>query len=192
MFDNMSRLTNEDYALDDVENVKTTSYMLNNYISSCDGKKCKCGCANGTKCKKSPILFGTSQPGVFFKSGNGPSATGVDVDHDTQLTYGLKQLNRKTEYDIHQRTYLSIPYLGRGSGDSKIESMLRNGELMQSSRHTESRNGETSYIDHHLTPLQPDIKKAMVPERFIESAYDSEWIRGGVPTRELFRDSNKV
>jgi hypothetical protein len=189
MFDNMSRLNEEDINSENIENVKTNSYMLNNFIKTCDNENCGCGCKQGNKCKKSPIVFGTSQPGIFFKSGCGPSSHGIDMDVNSMLSNVAITQNRKTAYHTQQRDYNTIPYLGKGPGNSMIESKLRNGEIINNSRASLAAVNELSQFDYSMTPLLPSIKEIMHPSNFVENKNAIEFLRGGIPTREMYRDT---
>ena len=49
---------------------------------------------------------------------------------------------------------------------------------------------EKSYIKYHQTPLLPAVKDRIDNSTKIESDASEGWIRGGVPSRELTRDSD--
>jgi hypothetical protein len=186
----MSRLDGGKISQEDVRNTKTNSYMLNNYIQNCDKGCCEKGCnSSNMPCKKNHIEFATNQPGVFFKNGYGLGLGENTMDENTRLITGSRQLNNKTSYHFQQRSYATIPYLGRGSGNSFVESKLRNGELIGSNKMSETNMSEVSYIPYSMTPLLNELETSMLaPEHLIESVADSNWVRGGIATREMARD----
>jgi hypothetical protein len=51
--------------------------------------------------------------------------------------------------------------------------------------------GEKSYIKYHQTPLLPAVKdRIQNPANQIESVANDGWVRGGIPSRELTRDTD--
>jgi hypothetical protein len=49
---------------------------------------------------------------------------------------------------------------------------------------------EKSYIKYHQTPLLPAVQQRITdPSNKIESMASDGWVRGGIPSRELTRDT---
>jgi hypothetical protein len=93
---------------------------------------------------------------------------------------------------LEQRPFITVPYLGRGYVDSNIESKLIQGEYNYN-RKSSNNLSEKSYIPYSHTPLLENMKGFINNSKYmIEHDASEDWIRGGVPSRELTRDVNQV
>jgi hypothetical protein len=177
IFENMSRIGNDDCYLDQtsIQNVNSCNYTLQNYFASnCSMQK--------------QIDLATTQPGIFYKGTHSIGSLGCNVDDNSNLTLGTIQTNPKCRIDLNQRPFLTIPFLGRGSVSAVTEAQLQQGEALINKK-TSNHMSEKSYIKYHHTPLLPEIsKKVNTPA--IEDNASEGWIRGGIPSRELTRDSD--
>jgi hypothetical protein len=178
-FDNMSRIGNDECYLDQsgIQNVASCNYLLQNYYAS-----------NCTMSKQ--IDLATSQPGIFYKGTHTLASEGCNVNDNSKLTIGTIQTNPKCKIDLNQRPYLTVPFLGRGSVNPVTESQIQQGEQITNKKSITNAS-EKCYINYHHTPLLPSVQKTVSnPNNLVEdSAYDG-WVRGGVPSRELTRDSD--
>ena len=91
---------------------------------------------------------------------------------------------------IQQRIFNSVPYLGKGPGNTSLENTLRlspnNFKLISLDPSSEVTNYNLTY-----TPLIPSIEATVTnPANYIENVADENWIRGGIPCRLLTRDNN--
>lgn len=80
-------------------------------------------------------------------------------------------------------------YKGRGTGDPILESVLKKGEYYRDKNFFSTVNGK---IGDNMKdyPLLPNVKKTLAkPSNFVESKSSNNWIRGGLPTRELSKYS---
>jgi hypothetical protein len=178
IFDNMSRIGNDNCSMDQrsIQNVNTCNYTLQNYFA----KDCS---------MKDPIALATTQPGVNYKGGFQSGAGGCNIDQNSQLLIGSIQTHPKCRIDLFQRPFATVPYLGRGSVDPTIESEIQQGEAITNKRSV-TKLGEKSYIDYTNTPLMSDLKERYTnPVYSVEGAASPGWVRGGVPSRELMRDT---
>ena len=77
--------------------------------------------------------------------------------------------------------------MGRGAGNSEIESQVIQGEQTRSKRECNVLSGVT--IENYFTPLldilEENIQK---PENLIQEDNDKKWIRGGIPSRQIVKD----
>ncbi len=176
-FENMSRIGNDSCALDQesVQNVNACNYLLQNFfIGDCN--------------MKTPIGLATSQPGVFFNGPSNVGSGGCVVDDNSKLSIGSLQTHPKCKLELFQRPFATVPYLGRGAGNSVLESQIQQGEAITNKRSI-TKLGERSYINYHNTPLIPDVKDRVTnPAYCVESSASEGWIRGGLPSRDLTRD----
>ena len=122
------------------------------------------------------VNFATAQPGIMFNgavgSSNGISANTVDID--SMLI--IKNENSRTleKLSLQQRPFLTVPYLGRGSADTALESQMMQGDVVTNKKSV-STITEQSFMNNHIHPLLNNVK---------ETSLDG-WIRGGVATREM-------
>ena len=178
-FDNMTRIGLDDCCKSqtDIQNVESCNYMTQNYFAS------DCTMRN-------PISLATTQPGIMYNGGYNVGAGGCNIDQSSKLLIGTIQTHPKAHIDLFQRPFATVPYLGRGSVNPVMESQIMQGEQIVNKKST-SNLSEKSYIKYHHTPLLPAIQQNISnPARQIESVASDGWIRGGVPSRELTRDTD--
>jgi hypothetical protein len=179
-FNAMSRIGLDHCSLDetDIQNVKSNSYLLtNHYVNDCTMQK--------------PINFALNQPNVFYSGSKQVGLGGCNIDENSELTIGSKVTKDKGKIYLQERPYLTVPFLAKGRGNSDLEIQLLTGEN-QMNRKTANPSSETSYMEHKNYPLIPSIEESIAnPENLIESAADENWIRGGLPSRDLIRDNKQ-
>lgn len=178
-FDNISRIGNDSCCISqtDIQNVNSCNYMTQNYFAS--------DCS-----MKTPIALATTQPGIMYNGGYNSGSGGCNIDDSSKLQIGTIQTHPKSRIDLFQRPFATVPYLGRGSVNPVIESQIQQGELIVNKRSVNNLS-EKSYIKYHQTPLLPAVQQKMNDTtNKIESDASEGWIRGGVPSRELTRDTD--
>lgn len=177
-FDNQSRIGGDSCAMDQrsIQNTEASNYALQNYfLSECSMQK--------------PIEFATSQPSVFYKGGH-LGAGGCNVDDNSELLLGSVQTHPKSKIDLYERPYMTVPYLGKGSVDSVVESRLMQGER-ESNRRSVNKLGEKSYMNHTTTPLIDSVSDNIQnPQHIVEEDAHNGWVRGGYATRDALRDTD--
>lgn len=179
-FYGMSRIGNDNCQLDQnsIQNSQACSYTLQNYFAS--------DC-NMTKAKQLAV----SQPCVNYSGGYGLAANGCNVDDNSKLMIGGLQTHPKSRVDLFSRPFATVPYLGRGSVDPMLETQIQQGESITNKR-TVTNLTEKSYLTHHTTPLIPEMKqKIQNPSLMIEGVAQDGWVRGGVASREIYRDNEQ-
>jgi len=176
-FNNLCRIS-EDSGTNDLRSIQNTeacNYLLQNYFAQ--------DCA-----MNSAKSFAVSQPCINYTGSHGMGVGGCNVDDSSNILIGSIQTKPKTRIDLFGRPFVTVPYLGRGSVDPTVESQLRQGESITNKR-TVTRLTEKSYIHRQTVPLIPEVKSNIQnPNRMIESDAKSDWVRGGLPSRELARD----
>jgi hypothetical protein len=139
---------------------------------------------------RQPIALATTQPGVFYNGGYNSGAGGCNIDDSSMLLIGSIQTHPKCKIDLFQRPFATVPYLGRGSVDSILESQIQQGEMITNKR-TVTKLPEKSYLKYSNTPLIPSVKDRVTnPAYCVEGVASEGWIRGGVPSRDLTRDKD--
>jgi hypothetical protein len=177
-FQNMARIGNDPTELSesDLQSVKTGNYLLTNHFSS------DCNMNNA-------IDFALTQPNVNFKGTHHTGMGGCNIDDNSTLIIEKEQSREKDKLSLQQRSFLTVPYLGRGQGNSDIESGLIQGDSY-TNRKSINPSSEVSYIGYSNYPLIPSIEESVAnPENLIEASADENWIRGGLPSRDLVRDN---
>jgi len=178
-FDNMSRLGNDSCCIsqDDIQNVSSCNYMTQNYFAA--------DCS-----MKNPISLATTQPGIMYNGGYNSGAGGCNINESSKLQIGTIQTHPKCRIDLFHRPFATVPFLGRGSVNPVMESQIQQGEQLVNKKSV-NKLGEKSYIKYHQTPLLPSIQDKMNNSaNKIENDASEDWIRGGVPSRELTRDGD--
>lgn len=178
-FQNMSRIGLDqcNVSQTDIQNVVSCNYMTQNYFAS--------DCS-----MKNPIALATTQPGIMYNGGFNVGAGGCNINDSSKLQIGSIQTNPKARIDLFQRPFSTVPYLGRGSVNPVMEAQIMQGEQLVNKRSVNNL-GEKSYIKYHQTPLLPAVKERLNnSSNQIENDASNGWVRGGVPSRELTRDTD--
>ena len=177
-FDKSSRLGNDECCLSqtDIQNAASCNYTTQNFFAS------DCSMRN-------PIELATSQPGIMYNGGYNTGAGGCNIDDSSKLLIGTIQTHPKCHIDLFHRPFATVPFLGRGAVNPIMESQIQQGEQIVNKRSVNTLS-EKSYIKYHQTPLLPAVQERINnPANQIESVASDGWIRGGVPSRELTRDT---
>lgn len=122
-----------------------------------------------------------NQPGFLLK-GVQPGSLGCDTNIYESLLYSEKAYTKpwRGKLGLSKRTYLTIPYLGRGSYNPDVHNRLRIGDPI---------NRNVTYSETHGINEYPfiDIVKETIsnPENYLK---DDMWTRGGEASRELYKD----
>ena len=127
----------------------------------------------------------TNNQMLYFK--NGHDVSECVIDESSRLRIGAHKKNPKCPDQLMTRPYLTVPYMGRGPGNSYLESQLFPGEDTKTKRQCNTLSGIT--IDNYFTPLIGHLQENIQnPERLITEVVDEGWIRGGAPSRLIIRD----
>jgi hypothetical protein len=180
-FNNMSRigLDNCNKSQTDIQNVSSCNYSTQNYFAS--------DCT-----MKTPISLATTQPGIMYNGGYNVGAGGCNINDSSNLQIGTIQTHPKCRIDLFHRPFATVPYLGRGSVNPIVEQQLKQGDQVVNKKSV-NKLSEKSYIKYHQTPLLPAVKSRLEDSsNKIESEASQGWVRGGVPSRELTRDSDYI
>ena len=129
------------------------------------------------------------QPVINFKDGYGwTSNKGCNIDSDSKLRNASNLTNPRVIQQLHQRPYLTVPYMGRGEGNTCVESSLRSSETTVQRRPCNTLSG--IYIDR-FTPQIPCVRDTIQnPTHIIPEDNKSDWVRGGQPSRQIVRNAD--
>jgi hypothetical protein len=122
---------------------------------------------------------------VVYGLTGGTGLTSTSVDIDSQLTIEQQQQRTFQKLSLQERPFITVPYLGRGSCNTDLESQLLQGEIV-SDKKSVSTITESSFIDYLQYPLDENMQDRTTNPDFIveESALDG-WVRGGADTRRM-------
>ena len=164
--------------LDNLQSQGPGLYHLDNQFG------CECGLKEAREIQ-------VSQPGINLNGGFGWIAEkGCLVDNDTTLRQDKSRLTNSNDINqIVERLFTTTPNLSRGYHDVDVESVLINSD---SSKDQKPCNGNAAVsIGNYFTPMIPKLSqevqntKHIVPEDSL-----SEWVRGGLPTRQIVRNAD--
>jgi hypothetical protein len=145
---------------------------------------CECGLKEAREIQ-------TSQPGINFKGGCGWSGEkGCLVDIDSQLRENKDRLtNKRQQFQLTERLSLTTPNLNKGFFDVDVESVIRPGDFTTDQRPCGPLSGVT--IGNYFTPMIPKLKaEVQDPIHIIPEDSKGDWVRGGLPTREMIRNDD--
>ena len=155
------------------------SYQLSNFHS------CDCGAPEITK-------LASSQPDIYFKDGYGSSGfEGCKIDNDSLMKNGTILTNMRCKNQLFTRPYLTVPFMGRGVGDSCVEGNLIAGEDTSSAKPCNTL-AEVNNEQFHFSPLVSCLKdEVQNPQHIIPEIAKEGWIRGGMPSRQLVKNMDQ-
>ena len=176
-FNKLSSLKNDncDISQRTIQNNHFANYMLENYKPECP--------------MTSAMDMATSQPCVNFTGSKQVGIGGCNIDTNSQLH--LTELSRnRCKLNLHQRLFATVPYVGKGPHNPVLESQVQQGELANNRKSLGSTT-ELSHINYRNTPMIASLQNTITnPSNLVEDAASEGWIRGGIPTRELVKETN--
>ena len=174
MFNTLSRIGQDPYNHTQYAamNNGKTSYMLTNLNSKNDANS---------------LNMMTIYPTMNLKSSNQLGPAGYNVDDSTNLMKS-KLTNTNCKISLQERSYLTVPYLGKGNIDVGLENSLKFGDTLKESK-SSAQLGEKTQQDLEKYPLNTDIRKSLNnPSQRIEESAVKGWVRGGLPSREIYKN----
>lgn len=158
------------------QSIAPGNYMLSNF-NICD-------------CKIDDVIdIATENPNLVFRDGYGVSD--CVIDESNKIRVGKVRKYPKCTQQLFERPYLTVPYMGRGSGNSNIETKLLPGEDTSQKRPCNSLAGVS--IDNQFIPLVKNLKdNVQDPQNIIQEVADDKWIRGGIPSRQFVKDIDYI
>ena len=133
--------------------------------------------------------FALNQPNVFYKGSNQVGISGCNVDDNSELL--INPISKpKCKISLLERPFATVPYLGRGSSNTVLESQIQQGDFATNKKSVNALS-EQSHLDHSMYPLIPSISSTINnPANLVEGVAVEGWVKGGVPSRELTRDKD--
>ena len=131
--------------------------------------------------------FATNYPGMMVDSNaRGGSGLGMfSIEHESNLLWKSEGQRPLEKLQLFPRSYMTVPYLGRGSCDPTLESQLMQGENVRGKKSV-STVMEQNFMPLDTFPLDNDIKMRTNEAKYsVEEVAMNGWVRGGEATREL-------
>tara|TARA_Y100000591_G_scaffold303527_1_gene299481 strand:- start:39 stop:611 length:573 start_codon:yes stop_codon:yes gene_type:complete len=176
-FDNLSRIGNDTCSLDqrNIQNFHSSNYQVENYAPFCP--------------MTNAIDFATKQPNINYKGSYQVGINGCNIDENSELKY-TKVTKPACKISLQERPYLTVPYLGRGKVDPVLERQIRIGDR-ELNKKSLNPTSEINLSDKQNYPLISDLKQTLSdPKHYIEEAASSNWVRGGMSSREFCKKLN--
>ena len=178
MFNNLGRIGYDqtDNSQRNVQNTRFATYSLSNYFSD--------------NLTDDTIRFACQQPTMMVSgTAQGKGLNRNVVDYESLLYIKAEQERPLDKLSLNQRLFATVPYLGRGAGDSDLESKLLQGELVNEKKSVGTVM-EKSFMPYMMIPVSKEAEtRAQNPKYYIEESAMDGWVRGGINSRELSEDS---
>ena len=144
MFNNLSNIGNDSYSYTERNKVnnKQSDYKLNNLFNT------NCGINND-------LMKATSMPNVFFTGSTQIGPNGCNVDIYSEL---LKGKRKDDSTMLQQRTFLSVPYLGKGNCNVLMESRIQQGDTFKEKKSEMKSSENTEFLVENY-PLDRKLKE---------------------------------
>jgi hypothetical protein len=155
-----------------IENSKYSSYNTASFF--------------GDKITDSQINFISNQPTMnIYGATLGAGIGGSLIDDDSRIVIKSTQERSTEKLQLFSRPFVTVPYLGRGSVDTGLESQLQQGEPIHDKKSV-STIMDKSFIDYTQFPLDDEMQNRIKDDKHVveESALKG-WIRGGMATRDI-------
>ena len=130
-------------------------------------------------CSKS-LELSTKQPNIFITGTYGVGPLGCNIQESSQLQQS-KNTTNNVKISLHQRSYLSVPYLGRGNVDVGRENELKFGDTFKEKKSV-VQMGEMPFLSLENFPI---YDKEVVTKK---SSVESSWY-SGVNTRDIYKET---
>ena len=138
------------------------------------------------KMSTSHVDFALQYPGVMVSGTNGGTGLGgLGVDTESTLLWKTQSQRPLEKLQLFPRSFLTVPYLGRGSCDTNLESQLIQGENVR------GKKSVATVMEQNFSPLDKYPLDSEKRARASEAKYSVEelaldgWVRGGKATREF-------
>ena len=147
---------------------------------------------NGCECGlKEARSIQVSQPGINFSGGVGWIAEkGCLVDNDSEMRQDKGKLtNQRDINQIVERLFATTPNISKGFHDVDVESVLISSDFSSDHKPCNSLAGVS--IGNYFTPMIPKLSEEVQdPRHIVQEDSQADWVRGGLPTRQMVRNSD--
>jgi len=172
VFNNMGGIRSDmtDITQQNIQNTRFGNYSVSNYFSE--------------NVSNAHIDFAMSQPGLLIR-GEGVAPSVID---DESKLFNSENERHYEKLQLHQRPFVTVPYLGRGGADPTIEAQLQQGEIV-SDKKSVATVTEMPYINYDTYPMRDDLKSYISnPTNSVQELSMEGWVRGGSSARYNYQE----
>jgi len=176
-FDNLSRIGNDSCSLDqrNIQNYAASNYQVENFSPFCP--------------MTNAIDFATKQPNINYTGSHQVGINGCNITENSELRY-TKVTKPACKISLQERPYLTVPYLGRGKVDPVLERQIRIGDK-ELNKKSLNPTTEANLSEKQNYPLIDDLRNTVTnPNNLIEESASSNWVRGGMSSRDFSKNLN--
>lgn len=173
VFNNLSRIGTDDYNFTQ-ENLMNNSQLGYNTLNFSE--------LNDNKA----VNLASSHPTMNMKGGFQVSPNGGNVDKNGELM-NSKLTNLNFKINLQERTFKTVPYLGKGNVDVGLENDLRKGVTLREKKSVVKINEECQ-VNVDKYPMQKKLKGGLNSKHMVEESAAKGWVRGGLPSREIYKN----
>lgn len=132
----------------------------------------------------SHIDFATNYTGMMASGMNGGVGLGPQtVEHETDIFWKTSSQRPLEKLQLMQRPFITVPYLGKGSCDTVLESQLMQGDLVRNKKSV-STIMENNFMPLDNYPLDNEKLNRMKSSQYtVEEIALGGWVRGGQTSR---------
>jgi hypothetical protein len=132
------------------------------------------------------IDFATNYPGIMANTSARGNGLGMfSIENESNLLWKSEGQRPLEKLQLYPRSFLTVPYLGRGSCDPTLESQLFQGENVRGKKSV-STVMEQNFMPLDKYPLDDDKRAFANNAKYsVEELALDGWVRGGKSTRDL-------
>ena len=134
-----------------------------------------------------PDIVKNATDNVCVPFTNGYDVAPCVVDDSSKLRWGLQKKFPKCNQQLFERPYKTVPYMGRGILMVDQDSELKFAEDTATKKSNNTLSGIT--VPNFFLPLLPYLEYNVQNTKHIIEE-EQGWVRSGVPSRTLIRDSD--
>ncbi len=147
---------------------------------------CGCGLPEARNTQLSQVM-------INFEGGKGwigEKGCLVDVDSNLRTNYD-RVTNKKYIHQLIERPHLTTGNMSKGYFDVDVESVIKPGNFASDDK--SCTNTTETFFENNFIPMIPKLQdevqntKHIIPENSLQS-----WVRGGLPTRQMQRNSDYI
>ena len=180
LFHNSDRIGSDktDQTQNTIHNTRFANHMLADYFSEYTTHQ--------------HVDFAVKQPAMTFNGvSHGAGVSASNVHHESNLLLKAEQTNPAERLQLFTRPFVTVPYLGRGSANTDLESELLFGEPVHEKKSV-STIMDKSFANYALQPSDSEMESRVKDASYtVEEAALDGWVRGGAASRKMDKEEIK-
>ena len=160
----------------DIQNMSAIDYLIKPF------KDCACPSQNVQQ-------IAINEPTITYRDGYGwTGPDGCNIDADSAVRNSQNLTNMRYIQQLYTRPYPTVPYMGRGTVNAELENILITGEDTSQKKQCNTLSGIN--IDRFVPLVDCLQKNIQNPIHLVEEVARKDWVRGGVPSRDIVRNTD--